>query len=243
MLTTIWLALALQPASIAMHTIPNLPPAIVRAVFAGLCGLLPPPGTDTAEARADRDELAMAAVAALHPADAFEADLAVQIVGANAHAKDSLRLAAAAGQDVWEARRCRAQAAVMMRHMQSGLRALERRQQTREKAEDAMHPAAMGRAGWWFHEASVPPPEPAPAQTEASAPVTGRADREVSELTEAEQYALLHPRRAARIRAAGGLPHPLDFGPPEPAIVEALVHGTSAILLALDQHTPEAAEA
>jgi hypothetical protein len=151
MLTTIWLALALQPASIAMHTIPNLPPAIVRAVFAGLCGLLPPPGTDTAEARADRDELAMAAVAALHPADAFEADLAVQIVGANAHAKDSLRLAAAAGQDVWEARRCRAQAAVMMRHMQSGLRALERRQQTREKAEDAMHPAAMGRAGWWFY--------------------------------------------------------------------------------------------
>jgi hypothetical protein len=242
MLTTIWLALALKPASTAMHAIPDLPPAVVRAVFADICALLPPPATDTAEARADRDDLAMAAVAALHPADAFEADLAVQIVGANAHAKESLRLAAAAGQDVWEARRCRAQAAAMMRCMQNGLRALERRQQTREKAEDAMHPAAMGRAGWWFREASVPRPEAA-AQADAAAPAAGRADREFSELAPAEQYALLYPGRAARIRAAGGLPHPLDFGPPDPAIVEALVHGTSPILLALDRHPPELARA
>jgi len=241
MLTTIWLVLALQPVSTAMHSIPNLPPAIVRAVFADLCALLPPPAADTAETRADRDELAMAAVAALYPADAFEADLAVQIVGANAHAKECLRLAAAAGQDIWEARRCRAQAAVMMRHMQNGLRALERRQQTREKAEDAMHPAAMGRAGWWFREASVPRPVPAPARPQAAAAADTPAPVEFSERTPAEQYALLHPGRAARIRAAGGLPQPLDFGPPEPAIVEALVHGSSPILLALDRHQLEAA--
>jgi hypothetical protein len=38
----------------------------------------------------------MAAVAALHPADAFEAELAVQIIGAQAHAKECLRAAAAA---------------------------------------------------------------------------------------------------------------------------------------------------
>ena len=52
---------------------------------------------------------AVAALAALYPADAFEADLGVQIVAANAHAKDCLRLAAAASQDQAEARRCRHQ--------------------------------------------------------------------------------------------------------------------------------------
>jgi hypothetical protein len=88
----------------------------------------------------------------------------------------------------------------------------------------------------------VPRPEPAPARPEAAAAAVGRADHpEFSELTPAEQYALLHPARAARIRAAGGLPQPLDFGPPEPAIVEALVHGNSPILLALDRHQLEAA--
>jgi hypothetical protein len=61
-------------------------------------------------------------------------------------------------------------------------------------------------------------------------------------LTEAEDYAVLYSLFAARIRAAGGLPQAVMAGrligpiaPPDPAIVEALVNGTSLILCALDQ--------
>jgi hypothetical protein len=53
-------------------------------------------------------------------------------------------------------------------------------------------------------------------------------------VTEVELYAVMYPERAARIRAAGGLPAKLDFGPPEPELVQAIVHGSSPILLALD---------
>jgi hypothetical protein len=41
---------------------------------------------------------------------------------------------------------------MMMRHMQSRLRASERRHAAREKAEAAMHPAAIERAGSWFRD-------------------------------------------------------------------------------------------
>jgi hypothetical protein len=216
-----------------MHTLPNLPPSVAREVLATLCATLPPPVADTAEARAARDETAMAAVAALHPADAFEALLAAQIVEADAHAMDCLRLAVQAGQQPEDVRRCRAQAATMMRHMQSGLRALQRTQSMREKAEATMHPAAMDRAGYWFRDASPPLP-PSPAQADAPQP---------ADLTDAEQYAAVYPDRAARIRAHGGLPMRLDFGPPDPAVVDALVNGTSPILRALDHRPPAAAAA
>jgi hypothetical protein len=39
-----------------------------------------------------------------------------------------------------------------------------------------------------------------------------------------------YPDRAARIRAAGGLPADLDFGPPEPELVHDVVDSTSPIL-------------
>ena len=47
---------------------------------------------------------------------------------------------------------------------------------------------------------------------------------------------MIYPDRATRIRAAGGLPADTTFGPPEPRLVQAIVHGTSPILLALDRH-------
>jgi hypothetical protein len=53
-------------------------------------------------------------------------------------------------------------------------------------------------------------------------------------LADADMYAVIHPRRAARIRALGGLPEPCDFGPPEPELVHAIVTGTSPTLRALD---------
>jgi hypothetical protein len=213
-----------------MHTpptLPNLPPSIAREVFSTLCTSLPPPATDTAEARDARHETAMAAVAALHPADAIEALLGVQIVAANAHAMDSLRLAVQPGVDPDAARRCRAQASSMMRQMQSGMRALERRQAAHEKAEAALQPAAMDRAGWWFRDVSMPLVAASPARAEPPAPAAGPhqdpAGDRFAALSEAEQYAIHYPDRAARIRAHGGLPPRLDFGPPEPEIVAALL--------------------
>jgi hypothetical protein len=35
----------------------------------------------------------------------------------------------------------------------------------------------------------------------------------------------MYPDRVRRIRAAGGLPPDLDFGPPEPEIVDAILRG------------------
>jgi hypothetical protein len=89
-----------------------------------------------------------------------------------------------------------------------------------------MQPEAMGRAGWWFREASVPAPAaPAP-----------------DVLAQAEDYASANPENAARIRATGGLPEPLDFTPPAPDVVATLVYGTGTVLGALDHIARRGAE-
>jgi hypothetical protein len=100
----------------------------------------------------------------------------------------------------------------------------------RSKAETEMHPAAMERAGYWFHEVSVPaPPVPLVPTEDAAEPV-------LDPVAEAEHYALIYPDRAALIRAHGGLPPRLTFGPPEPDIVAALVNGASPALCAIAPH-------
>jgi hypothetical protein len=131
-----------------------------------------------------------------------------------------------------EVRRCRAQATSMARQSDAALRSLHRIQAVREKQLAQTHPAAMERAGYWFRDVSVPAPEPEPAPPAAPDPCLATGLDPV--VTEAELYAVMYPERAARIRAAGGLPAKLDFGPPEPELVQAIVHGSSPILLALD---------
>jgi hypothetical protein len=227
-----------------MHTIPNLPQSIAAEVYASLCELLPPPRIDTPETRARRADAAMEAVIALHPGDACEALLAAQIIGADAHAKDCMRSAIEPRTQPEDARRSRAQAGMMLRYMQSGLRMLKRDQAVREKLEAAMHPATMGRAGWWFRDASVPEAEPADGEApppDAVPPAAATPPEQA--IADAELYAAIYPGRAASIRAYGGLPPNIDYGPPEPELVEALVSGTSRILLALDQPSRAAAAA
>jgi hypothetical protein len=140
-----------------MYSIPNLPDPLAREIYAELCSLLPSPAAATPEARGSRDERAMTAVAHYLPENAAEAELAAQIVAADFHAKDALRAAAAAlaVDDAPEARRCRAQAASMMRQMHGGVRTLLRMQAERHKAEDALRPFAMQRAGYWFHAPTI----------------------------------------------------------------------------------------
>jgi len=83
---------------------------------------------------------------------------------------------------------------------------------------------ALGRAGPAAIEQPAPPP---PAAVEEAEPQPDLA-------AEADQYALIHPRRAALIRRLGGLPEKCTFGPPSAELVEAIVSGSSSILCALD---------
>jgi hypothetical protein len=198
-----------------------------RETFAYLCSMLPKSPDDTPDVRAVRNMGAMDAVAALNPADAFEARLAARIVAMDAHAADALRSASLAVNDPAEMHRCRAQAASMSRQSNAALRALLRMQETREKQMAETHPAAMERTGYWFHEIPTPAPDPEPAPPGDAAPF--------DQLTEAERYAVLYPDRAARIRAARGLPAAPDFGPPEPDLVDEIVDGSSPVLRALDR--------
>jgi hypothetical protein len=51
---------------------------------------------------------------------------------------------------------------------------------------------------------------------------------------EADYYAIVYPDRTRLIRQNGGLPPDCTFGPPDDALVHAIVTGTSAALRALD---------
>ena len=211
------------------HTIPNLPPAVTFDVLQTLRTSLPPPAAATEGSLEARIETAMAVVVAYHPADISETLLAAQIVVADAQAIHCLRLAVAPDADAETIRRCRAQAAARCASCKAAS-AFSSDQAAREKAETEMHPAAMERAGYWFHEVSVPaPPVPLVPTEDAAEPV-------LDPVAEAEHYALIYPDRAALIRAHGGLPPRLTFGPPEPDIVAALVNGASPALRAIAPH-------
>ncbi len=184
--------------------LPNLPPAIARHTLFLLTEALPPPISDIPEERAARDAEAIAAVVGLKPADAFEARLAVRVVAADAHAIDSLRSAGLPGRPPEDVRRCRAQAAAMMRASSGALHALRAIQAERAKAEAQPQPAA-----------AEPP------------------SRDIA--AEADEYALLHRKRASLIRSLGRVPHRLDWGPMAPELVQAIVSGTSPILRGLDR--------
>ncbi len=182
-----------------MYTLPNLPDSTAREVYARLRKTLELLPADTPEASAARDADAMRAVAAHHPTDAMEARIAADIVGLEAYATDSLRLAGVHRSDLAATMQCRAQATSMFRQMRCLLRDYQRTQAARDKALLEMHPAAMERAGYWFREFVVPEPasepgpdhdrgpgpdydpgpvaEPAPRPAVPAAPTPGPRDR------------------------------------------------------------------
>src|SRR5579875_1558295 len=111
--------------------------------------ILPPPPDGDPEALARRDRAAIARVAALVPAGAAEAELAVQFVAASEQWKDCLRLAQDAATPPDWARKCRAQALAMMRQANAALRLLLRLQARREKLE--ADNVTRDRAAWTEH--------------------------------------------------------------------------------------------
>jgi hypothetical protein len=206
-----------------MYSLSFFTPEMAAEFFTSLCSLLPPPSSNTPEARQARDQIAIETVLALHPADAFEAELAAGVVATSAQAKHCLRLAAQPDRDPDQSHRDRDKAGAMLRHVQSLTRLLQTRQVKREKQEAEMHPSAMTRAGYWYRDVETPEQAQQPANPAYET------------MTEAEQYAIIHPRRAAAIRAHGGLPPNCTFGAPDPAIVKAIVSGTSPIFRELDR--------
>ena len=199
--------------------LPQLPRPVARHTLFILTEALPAPIGDLPEERAARDEAAVAAVAALRPADAIEATLAARSVAAGAWAMDCLQLAAMRRADPDEARRCRREADVMMRDSDRALRAL------RSLQADAARQEAT------------------PVLFEGQDPATGEAEPATSaELPpssdvaiQADEYALRQPKRAALIRRIGRLPEHVNCGPMTPELVHTVVTGTSAILRSLDR--------
>jgi hypothetical protein len=235
----------------------QLPRDMYYQLIHTLCASLPPPVTNSPEDRIRRDNAAIAQIACLLPANADEANIAAQYVAANDQAMDCLRLAQEHRSDEQLFLRCTAQAASMMRQARGARSLLMRVQAQREKREaDA---GALDRANWTEHcaiglmadalghNAPAPIEEPAPSPP---APMPAQAAKlHPDMIIEAEQFALIHPNLTALIRAAGGLPEPVlaalgpAIAPPSPALLHAIVTGTSPSLRALDRPAEFAAAA
>ncbi len=269
-----------------------------------LTAYLPPPVKDTEEALIARDEAAIAAVGGMLPANANEASLAAQCVGARAQADDIRRLLHQhAGADLNTVMRLNAQYTAMVRASLSAHGHLLRAKAMRHKREadnktcdaDAWtqhvvtrsmqqalkaepmpaipeaEPAAPARAAERppapvldtapQAPAAAPPaprvpvsapvaaqpPAPAspptpPAPQPLAAPGQPRRRTAVAEPDdpprdlrfEADQYAVIYPRRAREIRQYGGLPPDCSFGPPDDDLTREIANGTTPILRALD---------
>jgi hypothetical protein len=196
----------------------------------------------------------MTAVAHLLPENAAEAEVAVLVVAAQSRAREALRAASQPGLDPDQTRRCTAQAATMMRQADSGIRTLLRMQAERQKAETAMRPAAMERAGYWFRSATIAEPEvdhesaiqlPLPSREGGGGRGTVEPPKlEYGAMTPAERLVTLYPDRATAILAAGGLPARLTFPPPDPDVVAELLTSNSPLIRGFRQartHQPMAA--
>ena len=217
-----------------IYVVPNIPEPLSRAICAELIGSLPAPANDSPEQRALRDERAITALAHYLPENAAEAELAADIVAAEFHAKDALRDATRYFNDLGATERCRRQHALMMRTMHSGLRTLQRMQAERQKAEDAMRPTAMLRAGH-LHSGTLPPePQPPPCPPDAAPEPQPPARPTFEDMTEAEQYAALYPDRATAIRQNRGMPPGAKFPPPDRGIIDEIATGGSPVFRNLD---------
>jgi len=92
-------------------------------------------------------------------------------------------------------------------------------------ATEGMLLAADGHA-----TVAPPPPEADPPPPPATVD-----DDKFARHDTAEQYALIYPRRAAEIRACGGVPPTATYGLPDPDTVQAVIASTSPILQQIDK--------
>jgi hypothetical protein len=196
------------------------------------CEALPRPADETPDARIRRENAAISQIASLLPVNADEANLASNYFVASARSRDCYRLSRVlADSDPKRAEQLHREAGALLRTANTTRSMFNRVQANRRKREKdnatehtdlmtehcaiGMMAEALGRDRSTLRPPRArPEPEPSPIET---------ADERFARLSEAEQYALIYPDRAALIRANGGLPNPCTFGPPEPAIVQALL--------------------
>jgi hypothetical protein len=224
---------------------------------------LPPPVNDNPEYRQRRLTTAIEAFEALRPGDAYEARLAVQIVLTGAHAAETLREAGCFRDDFAKKARCRAQAASMMREERASKRMLAQEQKVRlataavadaATAKPATAAAPMPQAGGEATPpvqastaAPLPGPisaaPPRPAAIKAAAPVSAGSLPPPSPeaIAAAEAFVEQNGVAAAQIRYDGGITpkskayfHDVTF-PTDPAVIDALVRGSSELLTLLDE--------
>ncbi len=231
-------------------------PAIRRAaltyrhIYFTLTACLPPPRDNSPEALHERNEAAVATAASLCPVTAAEAVLAAQYVAAAAHAQECIQAANTEGVPLAMSLKCTAQAASMMRQSQSAIRSLQRMQAIRikrdsdeaaaEAAAMAEHIAASSMTTRLTPPTAAPePPPPEPDGPEPEGPAAGRPEVRAAEVASSDRadaalYAALYPQRAALIRRHGGVPPDATFGPPDAAIMRALLESRSPLVRALD---------
>jgi hypothetical protein len=229
--------------------------------------VLPPNITDPSETRLIIDA-GIAAVASMIPANADEANIAVRVVTADANASACIGYAhqLAAAYEFVAAGKCRAQANHFHRTANAARALLLRVQAARRKREADR--TTCDQDAWQEHcvaglmvaatngAATPEPPSPPPVVTSGPAPrprpgddpATPPPTRTVADDDDkfahydiAEQYAAIYPRRAAEIRAHGGIPSAATWGRPDPETVEALLASTSPLVLQADQEFAQAA--
>jgi hypothetical protein len=214
-----------------------------------LRSMLPAPLTDTPEAWARRDRVAIAKVAALVPANAAEGDLAAHHVVLMAQAADALRQVLQHADDFKRAAQCRAQAASAGREARGHLGALLRTQAARRKyeatdagREDAAQMEYSTFDGMTEVLDDMPPAREAAAAPEPPPPLTPEEAAEVEKQEvlkrRASRYAILHTVQVKRIRQHGGLPPDCDFEPPDPELLHAIVTGDGSNLRWADTYEP-----
>jgi hypothetical protein len=181
----------------------------------------------------------MAAVAALIPENAAEAEIAITAIATDFHAKDALAAASRPNLTIDALKNLRAMTASMSRQSQNAIRTLRLMQAERRKLENALYPAAMERSGHWFKDASLMVAGPSPIAIPPPTEPTGELPRQaLARMDAAEQFAARHPSQAAAIRAHGGVPPNCDFTPPDPKLVAFIVASRSPLLQELDDPSP-----
>jgi hypothetical protein len=215
--------------------------AVYRVLVADLYADIPSPSLTDPERIAERVQAAIGEIASMCPVNAEEARIAERVATADALARECIRRARAHHDEPIPAMQCQAQANQYMRTANAARALLLRVQAARHKREAIE--AARAQDDWTMHAAAglllaadghpiAPPPPPPPPEPPAP---SAADDDKFARYDEAEQYAVIYPKRAAEIRACGGIPRGATYGPPEAATVRALIASTSPILQEIDR--------
>lgn len=178
--------------------------AIYRDIVYRLHKELPPPDTTDPELINQIIEFAIADIASMLPANGDEARIAVRTVVADARADECARHARTLFNDYAAAMKCLAQANHFTRTANAARALLHRVQAARRRHEADL---ANCQKDAWTEEAVISSlAEAHHAIRQPAQPVSPPEEDPFAACTGAERYAILHPDRAAGIRAHGGIP-------------------------------------